>query len=232
LRRVMKAFTAATVGLAATAATAATADAASLALSPAKACYLKGESATLSGSGFTAGGSVNVSVDGQDQGSLPADTAGGFSVQFNFVGTLNAVKSHPITATDATNPAITATLSFVGTTQQVALKNRRGKPGKKTKMRGYGFVFGRTAFMHVRGHGIKSNKFLARTKAPCGTFTVKKAFVPSSAPIGTYRVQFDHKKAYKKNRAGSIAYQLSVFPVGASSAFAGVAVARGWTLAR
>jgi len=229
LRRVMKAFTAATVGLAAMAATA---DAATLALSPAKACYLKGESATLSGTGFTAGGSVNVSVDGQDQGSLIADTAGSFSVGFNFVGRLNAVKSHPITATDATNPAITATLSFVGTTQQVALKNRRGKPGTKTKMRGYGFVFGRKAFMHVRGHGIKSNKFLARTKAPCGTFTVKKAFVPSSAPIGVYRVQFDHKKAYKKNRAGSIAYQLTVFPVGASSAFAGVAVDRGWTLAR
>ena len=47
-----------------------------------------------------------------------------------------------------------------------------------------------------------------------------------------YRVQFDHKKAYKKNRPGSIAYQLTVFPVGASSAFAGVAVNRSWTLTR
>jgi hypothetical protein len=228
LRRVMKAITAATVGLAVAAATA---DAATLALDPAKACYLKGESATLSGSGFTASGAVNVSVDGEPQGSLQADTAGNFAVQFNFVGELNAVKSHPITATDATNPAITATLPFVGTTQQVATKNRRGKPGQKTKLRGYGFVFGPKAYMHVRGHGIKSNKFLKRTKAPCGTFTVKKAFVPSSAPIGKYRVQFDHKKAYKKNRAGSIAYELTVFPVGASSAFAGVAVNRGWTLA-
>jgi hypothetical protein len=229
LRRVMKAITAATVGLAATAATA---DAATLALDPAKACYLKNETATLSGTGFTAGGSVNIAVDGQGVGALTADTAGNFAVRFNFVGKLNAVKSHPITATDATNPAITASLSFVGTTQQVALRNRRGKPGKKSKMRGYGFLFGKKAFMHVRGHGIKSNKFLARPKAPCGTFTVKKAFVPSNAPIGVYRVQFDHKKAYKKNRAGSIAYQLTVFPVGASSAFAGVAVDRGWTLAR
>ena len=223
MRRVMTAITVATVGLAATAA----ADAATLALDPAKTCYLKGEQATLSGTGFTAGGSVNVSVDGNDEGVLTADTAGNFAVQFNFVGELNAVKSHPITATDATNPAITATLPFVATTQQVALRNRNGKPGKKSKMRGYGFVFGKKAFMHVRGHGIKSNKFLARTEAPCGTFTVKKAFVPSSAPVGVYRVQFDHKKAYKKKRAGSIAYELTVFRTFNSTAFGGA----GWALA-
>jgi hypothetical protein len=225
LRRVMKAITAATVGLAATAAAA---DAATLSLTPARGCYLSGTSATISGTGFAAGGSINVTEDGEARGSTVADTAGAFSATWNFGG-LKAVKSHTIQATDGTN---VATVTYVGTTQQVALKNRRGKPGKKTKLRGYGFIFGRKAYMHVRGHGIKSNTFLKRTKAPCGTFTVKKAFVPSSAPIGVYRVQFDHKKAYKKNRAGSIAYQLTVFPVGASSAFAGVAVNRGWTLAR
>jgi hypothetical protein len=222
LRRVMKTITLATVGLAATAATA---QAATISLSPVQACYLTGESATLNGAGFTAGGVVNVTVDGADGGSTQADTAGNFAGTFNF-GPMNAVKTHTVTATDATNPALTASTSFVGTKQQIASKNRRGKPGKKTKMRGYGFVFGPKAFMHVRGHGIKSNKFLARPKAPCGTFSVKKAFVPSNAPVGTYRVQFDHKKGFKKNRAGSITYELTVFRTFNSTAFGGA----GWAL--
>jgi hypothetical protein len=219
LRRVMKAITAATVGLAATAATA---DAATLTLSPAKACYLSGTTATLTGAGFTAGAPVTLTQDGQSAGTPTADTAGGFAGQYGFTG-LNAVKTHTITGTDGTN---TASVSFVGTTQQVATKNTRGKPGKKKKLRGYGFIFGKKAFMHVRGHGIRSNTFLARTKAPCGTFTVRKAFVSSNAPVGKYRVQFDHKKAYKKNRAGSIAYELTVFRTFNSTAFGG----GGWAL--
>jgi hypothetical protein len=225
----MKAITLATVGLAATAATA---NAAALSLDPAKACYIKGESATLSGSGFTAGGAVNVSVDGKSEGSLQADTAGNFAVTFNFVGKMNAVKSHPITATDATNPAITATLPFVGTTYQVATPKNTGRAGRKYKLRGYGFLFGRKAFMHVRGHGISTDTFLARPKAPCGTFTVKKRISPPGAPFGTYRVQFDSKKKYSKKTANALKYKLRVFPVGASSAFAGVTVNRGWTLVR
>ena len=223
MRRVMKAITVATAGLAATAATA---DAASINLSPVQSCYLAKKSATLNGAGFTPGGFVNVTVDGQSGGGTQADTAGNFAGQFNF-GPMNAVKTHTITATDATDTTITATTTFVGTTHQVATKNSRGKPGKKVKLRGYGFIFGRKAFMHVRGHGIKSNKFLARPKAPCGTFTVKKAFVPSSAPIGKYRVQFDHVKKYSKRTPEKLVYELTVFRTFNSTAFGGA----GWALA-
>jgi len=56
--------------------------------------------------------------------------------------------------------------------------------------------------MHVRGHGIKSDTRIARPKAPCGTFVVKRAFVPSGAPVGKYRVQFDASKRFSK-RASS-----------------------------
>lgn len=222
MRPVMKAITVATVGLAATAAKA---NAATLSLDPAKQCYLSGTTATISGTGFTPGGTVNVTNDGEARGSTVADTSGAFTGTWTFGG-LKAVKSHMLVATDATNPATQGSLSYVGTTQQVATKDSRGKPGKKKKLRGYGFIFGTKAFMHVRGHGIKSNVFLKRVKAPCGTFTVRKAFVPSGAPVGKYRVQFDHKKGYKKNRAGSIAYELTVFRTFNSTAFGGA----GWAL--
>ena len=223
MSRVTKAITAATVGLAITAGTA---QAATVAIDPVKACYLAGEESGLNGTGYTPSGSVNIAVDGQTVFSEVADTAGNFATGLHF-GRMDAVKTHTLTATDATNPALTATVNFVGTTQQVASKNRNGKPGKKTKLRGYGFIFGKKAYMHVRGHGIKTNKFLKRVTAPCGTFTVRKAFVPSSAPVGKYRVQFDHKKAYKKNRPGAIAYELTVFRTFNSTVFGG----GGWSLA-
>ena len=50
--------------------------------------------------------------------------------------------------------------------------------------------------------------------------------MPSNAPVGTYRVQFDHKKGFKKNRAGSITYELTVFRTFNSTAFGGA----GWAL--
>ena len=133
---------------------------------------------------------------------------------------MNAVKAHTLTATDAANPALTASVSFTGTTHQVATRNNRGKPGKKTKLRGYGFLAGPKAYMHVRGHGVKRNTFLARPKAPCGTFTVRKAFVPPGAPAGTYRVQFDARKKYSKKTQPQILYELTVFRTFSAAAFA------------
>ena len=211
--RVTKTITLATVGLAA--AGVATAQAATVALDPVKPCYLAGEDVGLNGTGYTAGGTVSFAVDGQTIFTEVADTAGNVATGLHF-GRMDAVKTH----------ALTATTNFVGTTQQVATRNTNGKPGQKKKLRGYGFIFGKKAYMHVRGHGIKSNKFLKRVKAPCGTFTVRTAFVTKNAPVGKYRVQFDHKKAYKKNRAGSVAYELTVFRTFNSTAFGG----GGWSL--
>ena len=221
MRRVMKATTLATVGLAALAATAQAAP--SITLSPVQACYTDEDSATLTGAGFTAGAGVNVTVDGLSGGSITADTAGGFAGAWNF-GQMKGVKTHTITATDATNPALTASLSFVGTTHQVKA-SARGKPGKKSKLRGFGFIYGSKAYMHVRGHGIKSDTRIARPKAPCGTFVVKKAFVPSGAPVGKYRVQFDASKRFSKRTQHKLVYQLTVFRTFSSAATAGFALA-------
>jgi hypothetical protein len=226
LRRVMTAITVATAGLAVSAASA---EAADLTLDPVAPCYLSGTSATISGTGFAAGAGITVTEDGKPRGSTVADTSGAFAATWNFGG-LKAAKSHTITATDGTT---TASLTYMGTTHQVATKNKNGKPGKKVKLRGYGFLFGKKAFMHVRGHGIKSDKFLARPKAPCGTFTVKKAFVPSNAPIGTYRVQFDAKKKFSKRTKPRLVSQLTVFRTFSSaSAFAGSALSASWTTVR
>lgn len=154
--------------------------------------------------------------DGTAVGSAPTDAAGTAAAPFTF-GRLDAVKSHTLTGSDGTT---TASTTYVGTTHQVATRNRRGKPGKKTKLRGYGFLFGPKAYMHVRGHGIRRNRFLARPQAPCGTFTVRKAFVPKTAPTGKYRVQFDARKRYSKKTRPRLRYRLTVFRTFSSAAFA------------
>jgi hypothetical protein len=226
VHRVKTAFLVATVG---TLAMAATAQAATVAIAPVKACYLTGESDTLSGTGFTPNGNVAIAVDGTTVFSLTADASGAIGTTLQF-GTMKAVSSHTLTATDAANPALTATVTFTGTTHQVATRHSRGKPGKKVKLRGYGFLFGPKAYMHVNGHGIHTNTFLARPKAPCGTFSVKKKLVRKGAPIGKYRVQFDAKKKFSKKTRPRLVYPLTVFPVASgASAFAGVGLNQAWT---
>ena len=226
MRRVMKAFTVATAG-AATLATAA--DAATVSITPMKPCYLTGESDTLAGSGFTANGQIDVAVDGASVFTLTADAAGTFTTTLQFGG-MRAVKTHTLTATDVTNPAIKATVSFVGTTHQVATNNAQGPAGKKVKLRGYGFLFGRKAYMHVRGHGVRTDTLLGRPKAPCGTFVVRKRLVRSGAPTGRYRLQFDAKARYSKKTRPRLIYELSVFPTASSaSVFAGATLNQSWT---
>lgn len=207
MRRFATAFTVATAGMAATAATA---HAATVSITPVKPCYLTGERDSLAGTGYTPGGTVNIAVDGQQVFTLPADAAGNIATTLRF-GTMRAVKTHTLTATDATNPALTASVSFVGTTRQVTVKPRRGSAGKKRKLRGYGFINGPKAYMHVRGHGIRSNTFLGRPEGPCGTFVTRKRIVPRGAAPGNYKVIFDHKKRYSKKTRPRLVYTLTVY---------------------
>jgi hypothetical protein len=206
LRRFVTAFTVATAG---TAALAAAADAATVAIAPAKACYLAGDLVTITGTGFSAGGVIDVAIDGESLGQRTAAADGTLSLPLSF-GTMKAVKQHTLTMTD-TGTTVAGSATYTGTTHQVATKNRQGRAGRKVKLRGYGFLNGPKAYMHVRGHGIRSNVFLARPKGPCGTFVVRRRFVPPTAASGQYKVQFDAKKRYSKKTRPRLVYPLTVF---------------------
>jgi hypothetical protein len=222
----MKALTVATTGAAALATPA---DAATVSITPMKPCFLTGESDTLAGSGVTANGQVDVAVDGASVFTLTAGADGTFTTTLYF-GEMRAVKTHTLTVTDVTNPANTASVAFVGTTHQVVANNARGRAGKKVKLRGYGFLFGPKAYMHVRGHGIRTDALLGRPKAPCGTFVVRKRFVSANAPTGKYRLQFDAEARYSKKTRPRLIYELALFPTASSaSAFAGATLNQSWT---
>ena len=96
-----------TIVIAGSAAFAGTAQAQSLTIAPVKPCYLAGEKITTTIAGFTPGGLVDFTLDGTALGPLATDAAGG-AVGTLTLGGMRGAKSHGLTATDQTNPALVA----------------------------------------------------------------------------------------------------------------------------
>jgi hypothetical protein len=233
LRRFAAAFT---VVMAGTAGMAGTAHAQSVTITPPKACYLTGETISFSGSGYTAAGAVDVTLDGSSLGQLTADAGGNIAGEIG-LGTMRGVKTHALTATDTTNPALTSTASFVGTTLRVTVKPANAKAGRKLRIRGQGFLAadgspaGRNLFMHVRGPGrYKADGRVGKLNAPCGSFAARRRIVPPTADRGTYRVQFDTARRFSKKTRPRFEGRMTVFTRAARvSLFDGADLARRWT---
>jgi hypothetical protein len=209
LRRLATVGTAVVVG---TGASAGAAHGAAIAITPAKACYLSGETITLTGNGYTAGYPVEVALDGTSLGQLGADAAGNIGAQIT-LGRMRGAKSHALTAVDTANAANAATASFLATTFRVTVKPRNTRAGRPRTLRGYGFMGMANVFMHVRGPGgYKSDKRLARPQGPCGTFGVRRRIVRPGARTGSYRVQFDGVKRFSKKTRPRVRGTMRVYP--------------------
>jgi hypothetical protein len=232
LRRVGMALIVATAGMAVWATTA---RAASLSVDPVRACYLSGQSANVFGSGYTPSGSVNVTIGGQP-GAVAADAAGNITVPLNFLPVKGIVVA-AVTATDATNPALTATIQLRITRLHVDVNPVTAPAGKSRRLKGYGLKPGKV-YMHVRGpHGYRSDKKIAKAKAPCGTFKTHRTIVPAGVRSGAYKVRFDGKKKYSKKTDPQTGGTLTIKPrfhaVGArAAAFGGAAALERWTSVR
>jgi hypothetical protein len=230
LRRVGTAFTVATVGMAAFAASA---QAATLSIDPAKACYVSGESANVLGAGYTAGSTVTATFAGQTA-TFPVDAAGNTGLTLNFLA-VKGVKTVPVTLTDDTNPANTASLPLLVTRLHVDVNPTHAAAGKKLRIKGYGLLGGSKVYMHVRGPGgYRADTRIAKSHAPCGTFKTHRKMVPAGARSGAYKVRFDAKKKYsKKTRpqtGGTLTITRTFHAVGArAAAFGGVGLVQRWT---
>ena len=200
-----------TIAMAGGAALAGTAQAQSVTITPPKPCYLGGEQITATAAGFTPGGLVDFAVDGRSLGPLVADAAGSVAGLIR-LGGMRGAKSHGLTATDQTNPALVANAAFLGTTRQVVVKPRNARAGSERRLKGYGFMSGPRVYMHVRGNGYSADKRVAQPSGPCGTFVTRKVIVPASAGLGRYRVQFDHKKKYSKKTRPRVVGSMRVSP--------------------
>jgi hypothetical protein len=186
---------------------AAPAAAQTIGIAPVKPCYQPGDEITATGAGFTAGGAVDIQINGTSLGQIAADGAGAFGVPIT-LGVMRKGKGYALTAIDQTNPALQATTSYLGAATEVSVSPQKAPAGTKRTIKGWGFVGGPKVYMHVRGPGgYKSDKKIANAGGPCGTFAVRKRMTSSSVQDGKYKVQFDHKAKYSKKtrpRAGGV----------------------------
>ena len=210
------------------AATAATAQASTIAIGGGKSCYVSGEKANMLGGGYTPNGPVTVSLDGNPLGTLSADINGTVAGRITWPG-MKGAKTHVVTATDQTTPALTASVTIYGTIRQVTVKPKHARAGKKLKLKGYGFLKGGKAYMHVRGNGYSADAKVGKPKGPCGTWSGKRHVVPTSASSGLYNVQFDQKKRYSKKTKPRVRGTMTVTRTLSSTAFGGAKPLYAWT---
>ena len=173
------------------------AGAATLTVSGNKSCYRIGDTLTLSGTGYTPSGPVAVTFEGHGIGTLTADAAGNISTPL-LIPQLRGVDRRALVATDATNPAITATTRFLGSSLLVKVRPQTGAAGRKLRINASGFTTGKRLYAHVLRKGYRRNVFIGKLKGPCRTLKVRKRVLSAATPNGLYTVQFDTKRRYAK----------------------------------
>jgi hypothetical protein len=173
------------------------AEAATLSVAGNKSCYRAGDALILSGTGYTPGGPVSVTLAGRALGTLTADAAGNISSPLT-VGNLRGVSRRTLVASDATNPAITATAQFLGSALVVKIKPQNGAAGRKLRISASGFTTGKRLYAHVLRKGYRRNIFIGKLKGPCRTLKLRRRVLGAATPNGVYTVQFDTKKRYAK----------------------------------
>lgn len=220
MKHLLAATALAAVGLAAPAA----ASAATFSVAPVKPCYGSGERVLLTGSGFTPGGAVDVSKDGGFLGTAQADANGAFSGVRLTLGQPSGTESHTYTATDSTDPSLTASTQLLLSSVDVALRPQSGAPGRRLRIRARGFTTGRTLWAHVVRGRSKRHIKLGRLKGDCHNLRIRRQLLPRDARVGVYTVQFDAFRKYVSQRPNSVGYTINVRRI-----FRPAAAASGWS---
>lgn len=224
MRRVVVAFTVATVGMTAMVSTARAA--ATLSINPVQACYMSDGTADVTGAGYTPNGTVSAAFAGQTE-AFTADPAGNVGLRLTFP-VVKGIKNDAVSATDTTDPTLTATIPLLITRRHVDVNPTHAAAGKKLRIKGYGLTGGPKVYMHIRGpHHYRSDAKVAKAKGPCGTFKTRRKIVSSGAAPGAYKVRFDHKKKYSKKTTPQTGGTLTITPT--FHAVGARAAAFGWS---
>jgi hypothetical protein len=193
------------------------ASAATLAADPDLRCYPEGSHVFLPGEGFTANAQVDFSRDGVPLVPNPpimADPAGAIGADLTLPGLLTGQQTLEYLATDTANPANTAALSLLVTATDVSLKPERGKPERLLRIGARGFFGGgKSLWAHIKrkGGGRARNARIGRIKGPCKKVKAKRRLFSPGAASGTYRVQFDAFRRYRKKRTYKSLFNVTIF---------------------
>ena len=179
------------------------ASAATLAVEPAEACYREQQSVVLTGTGFSANGTVDISRGGNSLGTLAADASGTFQGRLDLPGLVSGQSSLTYLATDTANPALTAPVTVVATATDVGVRPLSGRATRRFRIKARGFFGGRTLWAHLvrRGsRGAVRTVRIGRIKGPCRKVSARRRLLRQRTPAGEYRVQFDTFRRYRANR--------------------------------
>ena len=206
----------------------ATASAATLEVSPALPCYGSGHTVNLLGTSFTPNltDGITITRDGEDIGSLSTDAGGAFNGSLR-LGQRSGRRTRTYTATDTTNPTLTASTQITVSEADVGLRPQSGSPGRRVRIKAVGFTAGgKRLWAHVTRNNRTRNLAVGRLRGACKGLTKKRRLLRRGAPVGVYIVQFDAFKRYRPRRAQSVGFTITVRRVARPAA---VASATSWS---
>lgn len=187
----------------------AAASAATLTVTPQKPCYSTGESVHLIGSAFTPSGSASITRDGTPVGSLNTDANGAFDGVLTLAQNRGS-QAKTYTATDGTNPTLTASAQITVSAVRVSLKPLKGNPRRRLRINAKGFTTGRTLWAHVVRGRSKRNLKIGRLRGACGDLRARRRLLPRNTRLGVYTIQFDTFRGYNAKRPVRDRYTITV----------------------
>jgi hypothetical protein len=154
------------------------------------------EDIAVSGEGFTAYSAVEVLVDGVVVGSAPTGSVGEFELTVDAPYQPRGERPFTLEVRDGVNSVLTQSRV---TNLAVSMRPRRAAPASRVRFRGRGFTRDAPVYAHYLfgSREQKTVRFARRSKAPCGTFAVRRRQIPiAGARTGRWIVQVDQHKAY------------------------------------
>jgi hypothetical protein len=185
------------------------ASAASLSVSPQKACYSSGEKVHLLGAGFSPETFAKVTRDGKRLGRLKADGNGAFDGWLT-VAQISGRRAKTYTATDGADSTLTASAQITVSSVGVRLTPANGAAGRVMTLDAHGFTTGKTLWAHVIHGKSRRDIELGRLTGSCGNLKTRRRLLRRRAAVGVHTIQFDTFRRYRRGRAVQDRYTIAV----------------------
>jgi hypothetical protein len=185
------------------------AHAATLTTNPVKSCYRSGETVNFVGAGFSPSSSANLTRDGIFVSSIPTDPAGQFNAGLRLIHDRGS-ETRTYKATDANDPALTASVPLTVSAVGVRLSPATGSVSRRFRIRARGFTTGRTLWAHVVHRRSKRHLKIGRLKGDCHNLRARRRLLPANARFGRHRIQFDTFRRYDPDRGVRTTYTIRV----------------------
>lgn len=199
-----------------------------------RSCARSGAPTTLTGTGYTPNGPVVIGRDGAVATATTANQSGGIGLIYTPPAQSSGSRLENFVAVDGTNTAIAAATQLRVTALDVSIRPRSGAPSRRRRIGARGFVGGRTLYSHARrGRRYKVNVRIGRLRGPCAKVTARKRLLRRGTSTGTYRVQFDARRRYRRCSGPSatracVVFRVTVFRTFSSSSASAASTGERW----